>query len=65
VPVLGDIPWGYGENRVTAIPVDPYRLFVYWELTDDAIERGRAQIGTPDSGCVLRLYDTTHPCSTG
>ena len=65
VPVLGDIPWGYGENRVTAIPVDPYRLFVYWELTDDAIERGRAQIGTPDSGCVLRLCDTTHRLFNG
>jgi hypothetical protein len=32
------IPWGYGQDRVTAMVVDPERLYVYWEVTDEAIE---------------------------
>ena len=34
-----DIPWGYGQDRVTGMVVDPDRLYVYWEVTDDAIAR--------------------------
>src|SRR5512133_3672261 len=30
------IPWSYGYDRVTGMAVDPDRLFVYWEVTDDA-----------------------------
>ena len=41
-PVLGAIPWTYGEIRVTAMPVDPNRLFVYWELSDEAIAQARS-----------------------
>src|SRR5262245_8708297 len=40
-----DIPWGYGVDRVTAMTVDPERLYVYWEVTDQAIARGRAGLG--------------------
>jgi hypothetical protein len=59
-PIPGDIPWGYGRNRVTAMAVDPYRAFVYWELTDEAIEGGRAELGVPDAACHLRIHDTTY-----
>ncbi|MEX2145628.1 MAG: DUF4912 domain-containing protein [Candidatus Rokuibacteriota bacterium] len=59
-PVLGDIPWGYGEIRVTAMPVDPYWVFVYWEVADEAIERARASLGAPHGDCALRVYDTTY-----
>ncbi|PYM85401.1 MAG: hypothetical protein DME06_07270 [Candidatus Rokuibacteriota bacterium] len=59
-PVLGHIPWGYGDNRVTALARDPHWIFVYWELTDDAIARARAEVGAPDAECVLRVYDTTY-----
>jgi hypothetical protein len=41
--------------------VDPHRLFVYWELTDEAIERARAVLD-PDADAatlVLRVYDIT------
>src|SRR3954470_16178576 len=27
-PMPKDIPWGYGHDRVTAMPVDPLRLYV-------------------------------------
>lgn len=55
------LPWGYGLDRIRALPVDPGRLFVYWEVTDPAIETAREQLGAEPSGAsiALRLYDTT------
>jgi hypothetical protein len=55
------LPWGYGRSRVRAMVVDPERLYVYWEVTDEAIELARAQLGPGvDSGWFnLRVYDTT------
>ena len=41
-----DIPWGYGQDRVTAMMLDPDRLYVYWEVTDGALERARAGLGS-------------------
>jgi hypothetical protein len=64
-PVLGNIPWGYGENRVTGMARDPYWIFVYWELTDDAIARARAELEAPDAECSLRVYDTTYQLFDG
>lgn len=56
-----DIPWGYGKDRVTAMPVDPDRLFVYWEVTEDGLDRARKTLGAAAEGAWLnlRLYDTT------
>jgi hypothetical protein len=59
-PLLGNIPWGYGDNRVTAMAIDPHRLFVYWEVTDDAIARAEAEVQAPGAACILRVYDTTY-----
>jgi hypothetical protein len=55
------IPWGYGQDRVTAMVVDPERLYVYWEVTDEAIERTRAELGPggQDAWLNLRIYDVT------
>ncbi len=63
--MLGNIPWAYGQNRVTPMPVDPVWLFVYWELTDEAIEDARRALGAPHAGCVLRIYDTTYQLFDG
>ncbi len=56
-----EIPWGYGRDRVTAMPVDPDRLFAYWEVLDDSIAaaRGRLGAGGPGAWLNLRVYDTT------
>jgi len=56
------IPWGYGQDRVTAMVVDPERLYVYWEVTDEAIERARAGLGPggQDPWLNLRIYDVTN-----
>ena len=48
------IPWGYGQDRVTAMVVDPDRLYVYWEVTDEAIARARAALGAGGAGRVAR-----------
>jgi hypothetical protein len=55
------IPWGYGRDRITAMPVDPDRLYAYWEVTDDAIARARGGLGAGGEGAYLclRLYDIT------
>lgn len=55
------IPWSYGLDRITAAAVDPDRLFVYWEITEPAIERTRAALGPggPGAWLSLRVYDTT------
>lgn len=56
------IPWGYGQDRVTTMVVDPERLYVYWEVTDEAIERARAGLGPSgqDAWLNLRVYDVTN-----
>jgi hypothetical protein len=55
------IPWGYGRERVRAVAVDPERLYVYWEVTDESRERARAKLGAGASTAWLnlRVYDTT------
>jgi len=55
------IPWSYGHDRVTAMPVDPEQLYVYWEVTDDAIARAREGLGAGGDGAWLglRVYDVT------
>jgi hypothetical protein len=41
--------------------VDPERLYVYWEVTDDAIERARRGLGAggSDAWLCLRVYDVS------
>jgi uncharacterized protein len=55
------IPWSYDHDRLTAMPVDPDRLFAYWELTDEAIAAARPKLGPAgaDAWVNLRVYDTS------
>jgi len=60
-PMPRDIPWGYGFDRITAMPVDPLRLYVYWEVTDASIAAARAGLGPAGDRAWLnvRVYDIT------
>ena len=60
-PMPKDIPWGYGYDRITAMAVDPMRLYVYWEVTDAAIAAARAGLGPSGDRAWLniRVYDIT------
>ena len=60
-PMPRNIPWGYGYDRVTAMVVDPERLYVYWEVTDDSVTNARAGLGAAGATAWLnlRVYDIT------
>src|SRR5579859_2472954 len=57
----GDLPWSYGENRITAMVRDPDSAFLYWEITDEGIARARSRLGPHGDGgwCNLRVYDAS------
>src|SRR5208337_990093 len=57
----GDLPWTYGEDRITAMARDPESAYVYWEITDDGIASARSRLGAAGAHgwCNLRVYDTT------
>ncbi len=59
--VAREIPWGYGQDRVTGIAVDPNRLYIYWEVTDEAIKEARRGLGADrdQAWLNLRVYDIT------
>jgi hypothetical protein len=62
VPALAHIPWSYGQDRVTAMVVDPETLFAYWEVREDSIEDARRNLGPggPSAWLNLRFYDITN-----
>jgi hypothetical protein len=64
-PALGDIPWAYGDNRVTAMARDPHWAFAYWEVSDEAIAAARGRTTDPAAGLALRVYDTTNRLFNG
>jgi len=46
------LPAEYGEDRITLMTVDPWKLFAYWEVREDTLLKVRAAI-------TLRVYDVT------
>jgi len=65
LPVLGNIPWDYGQTRITAIVRDPHCVFAYWEFPNEALDEARRKIQSPTAGPVLRVYDTTYKLFDG
>ncbi len=57
----GDLPWSYGEDRITAVVRDPDSAYLYWEVTDEGIASARARLGPAGAHgwCNVRVYDTT------
>lgn len=48
---LGELPWGYGDDAVVALPRDPRSLFLYWDHAPatlrsgfDGLDHARAQL---------------------
>ncbi len=37
---LGELPWGYGDDTVIALPRDPRSLFLCWDHADETLRRG-------------------------
>jgi hypothetical protein len=61
ITISKEIPWGYGRDRVTAMAIDPDRLFAYWEVLDESIAAARERLGRGGSTAWLniRAYDVT------
>ena len=57
----GELPWGYGENRITVVVRDPDSAYLYWEIDDEGIAAARSRLGKAGERgwCNLRIYDTT------
>ncbi len=53
---LGDLPGGYGENRIVLMPRDPQWAYAYWDIPHESKENLRSQGGQQ---LALRLYDVT------
>jgi uncharacterized protein len=54
----GDLPRGYGEEKVVLMTRDPYVAYAYWEVAPARIERERAWFGW-DARLCIRIYDVT------
>ncbi len=39
---LGELPWGYGDDVLVALPRDPRTLFLYWDFTATAVAQAFA-----------------------
>ena len=59
-PVLGNIPWGYGDIRITGMARDPHWACAYWEISDESIREAQERLHDPQAGLSLRVYDTTN-----
>jgi hypothetical protein len=57
-----DLPDSYGETRVVLLPVEPYLLHIYWEVTPVELQRAKDQLCDEhgQSQAILRCYDVTN-----
>lgn len=46
------LPAEYGEDRITLMTVDPWKLFAYWEIKKNTLSKIKGTL-------VLRVYDIT------
>ncbi len=46
------LPVEYGEDRITLMTVDPWKLFAYWEIKENTLSKIKGTL-------VLRVYDVT------
>lgn len=50
-----DLPWRYHENRLVVMPVNPAKVYGYWEVTDE-VEVAGTKYKTADYQLVLNLF---------
>lgn len=52
----------YGESRVVLLPVQPYLIHAYWDVTHNDIEKAKQRLGDDyrKSQAILRFYDVTN-----
>jgi hypothetical protein len=57
----GTLPAGYGKTRIVLLPVDPYLVHVYWEVSDSgtAFVKALVEAGALRPQAILRFHDVT------
>jgi hypothetical protein len=50
--LLETLPSEYGENGITVMPVNPYKLFAFWEIRQETLDIFKGSLN-------LRVYDVT------
>jgi len=58
VPPHGELPQGYGDDKIVLMMRDPFVAYAYWEATAARIEREKQWFGWNSKLCV-RIYDIT------
>lgn len=63
----GDLPGSYGKSRIVLLPVEPYLLHVYWDVTPAELDKAKHQINEEhaQSQAILRCYDITNTIIDG
>jgi len=54
----GELPAGYGEEKIAIMVRDPYLAYAYWEVTQERLQREKAWFGW-DGKLTIRIYDVT------
>lgn len=57
-----ELPPGYGDDRVVAMPRDPHWLFTYWEISEglgNAVKKEYGPEAWAQGRLTLRVYDVT------
>ncbi len=57
----GTLPAGYGETRIVLLPIDPYLVHVYWEVSGSgtAFVKALVEVGALRPQALLRFHDVT------
>lgn len=55
--ISSDLPESYGEDRFFFLPIDPYKGFLYWDLSEQLLKNFGLNSKRFDK--VLRVYDAT------
>lgn len=58
MPAHGELPKGYGDDKIVLMMRDPFVAYAYWDASQARIERERAWFGWSSKLC-LRIYDVT------
>ncbi len=61
-PVMQDLPYGYGIDRIVLQVRDPWWCHAYWEVRNDTMDRLRNELGDVfyKARRTLRVYDISH-----
>ncbi len=56
-----ELPGQYGEDKITVLVRDPRWIYAYWEITPQAFDRVRKQVGEKFNSAkmALRVYDVS------